>query len=273
MRGLILMVCLANGFFGHSQTDLKPVVGVERFTSEVDSKYADAVAEKVAQVVTNTKRFIMVERISKDKIHAEMEFQKSEAFLDSKTAKQGVALAAQFLINGHILKMSIYKMKNADGSINGFKASTAFTLKVNNVELGTATEAEDFQTSVSPLMLSPESAVNEALKSIEQALNTYFTKTFPLITKIQKVLTIKKESAATVLIVGGRSFGFKEGDKLLVESSELLDGKPYVSQIGEVKIAKIAGEDFSECTVLEGGKEMLKRFNATEVLTCKLIVK
>ena len=118
LKCLCLTILFANGPVGYSQTDLKPVVGVERFTSEVDSKYADAVAEKVAEVVTNTRRFTMVERISKDKIHNELEFQKSEAFLDSKTAKQGVALAAQFQINGHILKMSIYKMKNADGSVN-----------------------------------------------------------------------------------------------------------------------------------------------------------
>lgn len=276
MKGFLFIasICFANDLIGYLQADLKPVVGVEKFTSEVDSKYADAVAEKVAEVVTNTRRFTMVERISKEKIHNELEFQKTEAFLDSKnTAKQGVALAAQFLINGHVLKMSVYKMKNADGSVNGFKASAAFTLKVNNVELGTTTEAEDFQTIVSPLMLSPESAVNEALKSIEPALSAYFIKTFPLTTKIRKVLTTKKESASSVLITGGRTFGFKEGDKLIVEKSELLDGKPYVSTIGQVKVTKIAGEDFSECSVSDGGEEILKRFNAGEVLTCKLIVK
>ena len=49
--------------------------------------------------------------------------------------------------------------------------------------------------------------------------------------------------------------------------------KPYPSQIGELKIIKVAGDDFSECTVSDGGKEILARFNSAEKLNCKLIVK
>ena len=276
MRNLnfLLLFCFVNSLIGYSQTAIKPVLGVAEFTSEVNSKYSGAVAEKVVQIVTNTKRFTVVDRTSYDKVKAELEFQKSEAFLDSKnTVKQDVALAAQNMIVGNILKMSVYAMKNTDGSVNGYKSSVAFTLKVNEVETGKTTEAESFQTDVSPLMLSPESAVNEALKSIEPELTAYFIKTFPLTTKISKILTIKKESASTVLIAGGKEFGFKEGDKLIVEKNEMIDGKPYPSQIGELKIIKVAGDDFSECTVSDGGKEILARFNSAEKLNCKLIVK
>ena len=276
MRKLILIfICSVNSLIGYSQKDTtKPVVGVAEFTKEVDSKYAASVAEKVVQVVTNTKRFIVVDRTSYDKVKQELELQKSEAFIDSKsTVKQDAALAAQYMIIGHIIKMSVYAMKNTDGSVNGYKASIAFTLKVNDVETAKTTEAESFQTDVSPLMLSPESAVNEALNSIEPKLTSYFVKTFPLITKISKVLTSKKDAALTVLIAGGNSFGFKEGDKLTVEKNEMIDGKPYPSQIGEIKIVKIAGDDFSECSVSDGGKEILSNFNAGAKLTCKLIVK
>ncbi|MCA1917904.1 MAG: hypothetical protein LDL38_00760 [Flavobacterium piscis] len=263
-----------NSLIGYSQAVEKPVIGVSQFTSEVNSKYSGAVAEKVVQIVTNSRRFTVVDRTSYSKVKDELELQKSEAFLDSKnTVKQDATLAAENLIIGNILKMSVYAMKNTDGSVNGYKSSVAFTLKVNEVESGRTTEAESFQTEVSPLMLSPESAVNEALKSIEPKLSAYFIKTFPLTTKISKILTTKKESAATVLIGGGKDFGFKEGDKLIVEKNELIDGKPYPSQIGELKVVKIAGSDFSECTVSEGGKEILARFNAAEKLTCKLIVK
>lgn len=270
----IILCCILGSQFGYSQTDTKPVIGVAEFTSEVDSKYATSVAEKVVQIVTNTRRFTVVDRTSYDKVKEELEFQKSEAFLDSKnTVKQDALLAAHYMILGHIVKMSIYAMKNTDGSVNGYKASTAFTLKVNDVESGKTTEAESFQTEVSPLMLSPESAVNEALKSIEPKLSAYFLKTFPLTTKISKVLTSKKEAAKTVLIAGGKSFGFKVGDKLTVEKIELIDGKPYPSEIGELKVLKIAGADFSECTVLDGGKEILMSLQAGEKLICKLIVK
>lgn len=273
-RYLFILISLVSSLKGYSQTDNKPIIGVAEFTKEVDSKYAGAVAEKVVQVVTNSKRFTVVDRTSYDKVKKELEFQKTEAFLDSKnTVKQDAALAAQYMIIGHIVKMSVYSMKNPDGSINGYKASAAFTIKVNDVETGKTTEAESFQTEVSPLMLSPESAVNESLRSVEPNLTVYFTKTFPLTTKISKILTSKKDAATTVLIAGGKSFGFKEGHKLMVERNELIDGRPYPTEIGEIKVVKTAGDDFSECAVSDGGKEILARFNAAEKLTCKLIQK
>lgn len=273
-RLTVILLLLASGLYAHSQADGKSVVGVAEFTSEVNSPFAASVAEKVVQVVTNTRRFTVVDRTSYDKVKEELEFQKTEAFIDSEsTVKQDVALAAQYMIVGHLVKMNIYTMKNGDGSVNGYKASAAFTLKVNDVESGTTTEAESFQTEVSPLALSKEQAVNQALQSIEPALNAYFVKTFPLTTKIVKVLTSKKDAAATVLIAGGRTFGFKEGDKLIVEHVEMLDGKPYPSEIGELKVAKIAGDDFSECKIEKGGKEILSYFNAAEKLNCKLLVK
>jgi hypothetical protein len=273
-RLVVILLSLVGSIYCYSQVDNKPVVGVAEFTSEVTSPFSASVAEKVVQVVTNTHRFTVVDRTSYDKVKEELEFQKSEAFLDSKnTIKQDVALAAQFMIIGHLVKMNIYTMKNPDGSVNGYKASAAFTLKINDVETGKTTEAESFQTEVSPLAMSKEQAVNQTLQSIEPALNSYFVKTFPLTTKIVKVLTTKKDVAATLLIAGGRSFGFKEGDKLTVERIEMLDGKPYPSEIGELKITKIAGDDFSECSVSKGGKEILSVFNAAEKLNCKLIIK
>lgn len=258
----------------HAQNKPKLVVGVKKFTSEVDSKYADAVAEKVLEVVTNAKRFTVVDRISLDKVKEELELQKSEAFLDSKnTVKQDALEAANYLIIGHIVKMSVYAMKNNDGSINGYKASTAFNIKINEVESGKTTEAEDFQTSVSPLMLSPESAVNEALKSVEGNLMNYFKKNFPITTSLVKILSTKKESATSVLIIGGVSLGLSEGDVLEVEKIEMLGGKPYPSKIGEIKITKLAGDDFSECSVSEGGKDILASINAGATISCKLIAK
>jgi hypothetical protein len=271
-RTISLVFCLVSSLVGYSQADTKPILGVAQFSSEVNSKYTSAVTEKVIQVVTNSKRFTVVDRTSYDKVQKELEFQKTEAFLDSKsTVKQDVALAAQHMIVGHINKLSIYAMKNSDGSVNGYKASVAFNIKVNDVESGKTTEAQNFQTAVSPLMLSPESAVNESLVSVEQNLADYFTKTFPLTSRIIKIIAIKKEAANTVLIADGRASGFKEGDKLTVEKIEMLEGKPYPTQIGEIKITKLAGDDFSECTVTDGGSAILASFNAAEKLRCKII--
>lgn len=272
----LLFICLL--FVGSTlcfpQNDTRKVVGVAKFTSEMESPFCASVTEKVIQTVTNTKRFIVVDRTSYDKVKEELEFQKSEAFLDSKTrSEQGVTVAAQYIIIGHLIKMNIYTMKNPDGSINGYKASAAFTLKVNDVESGITTEAESFQTSVSPLAASKEQAVNQALQSVEPALNNYFTKTFPVNVKIAKILDVKKEVATSILLEGGKTLGVNEGDLLIVEHVEQLNGKPYPKEIGELKVIKLSGTDFSECKVVQGGKEILSLFNAAKNINCKLVVK
>ena len=270
---LILSLCCLFTSLRGQQND-KMVVGVAKFTSEVNSPFVDAVAEKVVQVVTNTRRFTVVDRTSYDKIKEELEFQKTEAFLDSKTTvKQDVAIAAQYMIVGHLVKMNIYTMKNPDGSVNGFKASAAFTLKVNDVETGETTEAEHFQTEVSPQAASKEQAVNQALQSVEKALYDYFKKTFPVYAKILRVPETKKESALSVILNVGKNAGVGIGDQFSVEFVELLEGKPFPTEIGNVMVKKLIGDDFIECKVLKGGQEIFSRFNAAETLQCKMIVK
>lgn len=271
---LLMILLVAGSLTGFSQPDNRAVVGVAKFTSEVESPFCSSVAEKVVQTVTNTKRFIVVDRTSYDKIKEELEFQKTEAFIDSKnTAEQGVAVAAQYMIIGHLIKMNIYTMKNPDGTVNGYKASTAFTLKVNDVASGITTEAESFQTSVSPLAASKEQAVNQALQSVEPALESYFKKTFPVNVKILKLLEVKNNSVKTILIDGGQSKGIGEGDEFTVEHIETLEGKPYPTPIGLAKVVKLSGTDFAECKIIKGGDEILERFNAAQNINCKLIVK
>lgn len=259
--------------FGHcfAQNDELPVVGVSKFSAEKESKFTGAVTQKVIEILTKSHRFRVLDRTSYDKVKEELELQKSESFIDSKNlADQNASLAAQFLVTGHIIKMNVYAMKNTDGSVNGYKASTSFQLKVNDVSKGDSDKAESFQTSVSPLMLSAESAVAEAVKSIDQALNEWVMTNFPVSVRLVKVLSSKKDGAESVLISGGKSFGLKVGDKFTVEKIELLDGLPYPTKIAELKLTKLAGDNFAECEVNKGGTELLSRFNAAEKIICTL---
>lgn len=266
-----LIVC---SHLGYAQSDEREVVGVAKFTCETDDRFTGLVTEKIVEVLTNSKRFQVVDRTSYDKVHEELEFQKSEAFIDSEnTAEQGVAVAAESLVTGHIIKIPVYAIKNANGSIKGYKASVAFQMKIVDVETGLSTEATSFQGKASDLMMSPESAVTEAMKSLQPELEEYFRINFPIKCKIVKVLSTKKDNADIVLVNAGSEQGLKEGHELTVSFIEMLEGKPYPSQIAELKVVKVAGTSFSECKVLgKGRKELLSRFNAGEKLECKLII-
>jgi hypothetical protein len=268
-----IIVCIVNSLFGYSQTEL-PRVGVSEFKSNENEKYVNIISAKVVKVLTDTKRFTVLDLTSQEAVNRELERQKSEAFLDSKTTvKQEAAMGAEWVVAGNVTKLMIFTNKTNNGTVQGYKVSIMFTLQVQEVESGKTNQAESFSAITPEWCSSAETGVNIAVNLVENDLFTYFINEFPVETKISKILSVKKDAARSVLIAGGKSLGFSAGDKLTVERVELIDGKPYHSQIGTLKITKIAGDDFSECSVSNGGKEILSRFNAAEKLNCTLIVK
>ena len=144
------------------------------------------------------------------------------------------------LVTGHIVKIPVYRILNGDGSIRGYKASVAFQLKVVDVSTGISNEAQGFQGKASKEMLSPESAVTAAMQSIKDDIYEYFRINFPLTAKIVKVLDKK-----TLVINAGKETGVKVGDKFMVQIIELLDGKPYPSDIGTITVKKQSGASLS----------------------------
>lgn len=281
MKKMLIIFCLlfVSSFLSYSQPDPKSdpryVVGIDEFdNSKTNSKFARSVADKVDEIVTKSKRFYVVNRLNLASITREKELQKTEAFMDSKSlVDQSKAAGAKFKIIGTLIKLPVYAMKNGDGSINGYRASASFKLQMVDVETTQATEAESFETDDSPIMQSPESALNEALKTIEPNMIKWLNKTFPVRTFIKKLLTSKGGEAKTVLIGGGKTFGFKVGDELEVQIVEIIDGKEFPKQIGEIEIKKLAGDDFAECSVSDGEEEIYKLLSATPPTTLKCELK
>lgn len=244
MRKILTIVVLATvALTAFSKTDNRAVVGVAQFSCEQDSPYTGLVTEKVVEMLTNTKRFRVVDRTSHDKIHAELELQKTEAFMDSKNlVEQDVAVAAEKMITGHIVKIPVYRIKNTDGSTRGYKASVGFEMKVVDVATGLSSEATSFQGKASNECLSPEAAVTMAMSSIQNEIADWFKSEFPVSCSVTRIIDDK-----TILVNGGVEQGIVPGDVLIVDIVEDIDGLPYHQNVGEVKVAKSAGQYFSEC--------------------------
>ncbi len=276
MRLSLLFLMFVYSLYGYTQNqaDTRPVVGVAKFTCETDSRFSGLVTEKVVEMLTNTKRFQVVDRTSNDKVKAELELLKSEAFMDSKNlVEQDIAIAAEKLITGHINKIPIYAMKNADGSVKGYKGSVSFQMKVVDVATGLSTEAVSFDGKASDLMLSPESAVTQAMQSLQGQLEEYFRKNFPVSGKILKILQEDKTGAKVVLLNIGKKQGVKERDKFIVSIVEMLEGQPYPKELGEIEVQKLSGESFAECKVPKKmGGEIKARFTGNEKIICNLII-
>lgn len=276
MRLLLSFFILAVSVLcAQAQQDTRLVVGVAAFTCDDGSPYSRLVTEKVAEMLTNTRRFRVVDRTSRDKIEAELELQKSEAFLDSKNrVEQDVAVAAEKIITGHIVKIPVYAVKNGNGSLRGYKASVAFEMKVLDVATGITTEATSFQGKASDEYLSPESAVTAAMQSLQADIYEYFRVNFPVTAKIVRVLEEKGGKAQVVLLSAGSEQGIKVGDVFTIQSVDMIDGSPYFSDLGEAKVSRVAGGSFSECKVDKGaGLAVMEKFKASEKLQCKLVIK
>jgi TolB-like protein len=255
-----------------SNTDDRPVVGVYAFTSEIPTDYGKAITEKVYETLINSKRFRVVDRTSIDAVQAELNYQKSGAFINSNgTAPQDSALPANFVVTGQIRQITVSERMNADGSIGGYRASLSFTLKIDEVATGASSQEQSFESKGAGQSLSPGRAVDGAIRSITPELEEYFANNFPVNAKLVKILQTENGEATSILILGGNSLGLKEGDKLDVQKIESIQGLPYTTEIGSVKITKIAGDNFSECSVKKGGKDILDNFNAAANLKCKLI--
>ncbi len=258
------------------QKDDRMVVGVSAFTCDESSRFVGLVTEKVVEMLTNTKRFRVVDRTSIEKVKEELELQKSEAFIDSKNlVEQGANLAAEKLITGHITKIPVYAMKNSMGSINGYKASVAFQMKVVDVSSGLSTDATSFEGKASDLMLSAESAVQQAMRSVQNEINEYFKINFPLTGKILKVLPSEEKNKVKVLLNVGKNSGAKVGDKFVIESVEMIENQKYPTKIGLLEIVKLAGENLSEAFISD--KKSIALFTADfekgKLVECTLINK
>ena len=270
---LILLI-----FFSFSrifaQKDDRIVVGVTAFTCDESPRYVGLVTEKVVEMLTNAKRFRVVDRTSSDRVRDELELQKSEAFMDSKNlVEQGASMAAEKIITGHITKIPVYAMKNSVGTVTGYKASVAFQMKIVDVATGLSTDATSFEGKASDLMMSPESAVQHAMKSIQTEINQYFKANFPLQGKVVKLLS--SDDKVKVLINIGKNGGVNVGDKLTVEAIEMIEGQKYPQKIGMLEVTSLAGENLSEAVANDkkSGQAITKALSEGKKLECTFINK
>lgn len=257
------------------QKDDRTVVGVSAFTCDENSRFVGLVTEKVVEMLTNTKRFRIVDRTSMERVKAELELQKSEAFIDSKNlVEQGANLAAEKLVTGHITKIPVYAIKNSVGTVNGYKASVAFQMKVVDVSSGLSSDATSFEGKASDLMLSPESAVQQAMKSVQNEINQYFKVNFPLVGKIVKVLPLEEKNTLKVLLNVGKNSGINAGDKFSIATIEMIENQKYPQKIGVLEILSLAGENLSEAIISDKKTitKMTADLQAGKILECTLII-
>ena len=149
-----------------------------------------------------------------------------------------------------------------------------------NAVLGDATYANEVSNKVVSGMLSgvskkpqsPREAVNKKMEELEPYVRKFIDEVFPIELRISKIKEVPKNASKPnggteqqVIIIGGKSTGFKDGDKLIVKEivPVEIDGKMYKDEVevGKIKVIRIS-QDLVTCKFIEGEDTVLEKYNA-----------
>ncbi len=277
---LLLMFVSTNCF-----SQEKVSVGIVEFTyakDGVEKEYINAIQESVTNAFVKTRRFNVVDRTQMKQIRIERDIQKSEDFIDGKVVAQGKSVGATFLIFGYIISAHPEEMKTDDGKGKitiDYKARLMISLKIIDVSTGGLVTSETIEPKSGSSVVeffnigssTPSTAMAKAIKKIEDKVDEFVDKNFPTYFSIAEIQKKNSNGAASeVLIAGGSGYGLKKGDRLKV--AEIVDvtvnGNKMTrkKEIGELKVTKVEDENFSICSVTEGGEIITARFESNAKL-------
>lgn len=244
----------------------------------VDFQHVNTIQETVINAFVKTRRFNIVDRSKTDAIKREKELQKTDDFIDGSVVEQGRNLGAAYLVSGHILSARSEQMRSDDGKGKvtiTYKAKLSINMKVLDVTSGQVITSETIEPKSGSVLgnlfgigASTEiESFAKAIEKIQTKIDEFVAKNFPVMFFIAEIQEKDGQGAATkILLAGGSGFGLKKGDKLkVVELTEFdINGRKVIrkKEIGEIKIEVVEDENFSICSVTEGGMEIGARFEA-----------
>lgn len=277
MKKTILFIALLIFSSNLFAQDEKLSIGILPFTyvkSSASAADVISIQESVINSFVKTKRFNIVDRSKMDALNQEKELQKGEDFIDGSVIEQGKSVGAKFLISGHVISAMAEGMRTDDGTVT-YKAKLIISLKVINIETSEITTSETIEPKSGSMLTgmigmaanSPQVAISKAISSIQEKVDKFVDKNFPVTFSVVEIQEKEGDGAAKqILISGGSAFGLKKGTKLkIVEIVEVKVGnktKSRKKEIGEVKIIKVEDEDFSICEVKSGGADVSTKFDA-----------
>jgi hypothetical protein len=264
----------------------KILVGIMRFQnnsnggsnnyqrSNNSSQYSTAIQDAVGDVFLNTKRFTLVEREKMEQIKSEKNLQKNDDFIDGSVVEQSAALGAQYIVMGNITKAGEDESRSSvpfAGSVTSYHADVAFSIRIVDVSTGEVVASNSFSASG-----KGKDGFDKALETIKPDIADFIKKNFKLTVSLAQVESKDANGAATkVLIAGGSSVGLKLNDVFKVYEVTVLDvdGKkiPRKVTIGKISVAEIQDENFSECTVTEGGADIASKVAGGSKIKCEII--
>jgi TolB-like protein len=270
MLSVFISIAVSTAAFGQSKT----VIGIAPFKSGVsqNSNNVISVQETVADIFSRNKRLSLVEKEKMAQVKADSQ-QTSEA-PDPQLLEQAKATGAQYVITGNVSRAAV-EIKQTNIPVIGVTtanvAEISFTMSVIDVA-----RAEVIATSNFTGNGKGKIAFEDALKDLKPQIEKFIKDNFKITVSIAEIEEKNSNGgAAKVLIVAGSLLGVKELDEFRVyELTELtVDGKKMTRKktLGKIAVAKVEDENFSVCTVQEGGIEIAKKVEEGAKIKCEMI--
>lgn len=246
-----------------------------RNSSNSSGEFKTAIQDAVADAFLKTKRFSLVEREKMDQLKTEKNLQKDEDFIDGQVIEQSKSLGAQYVVLGNVSKAKVESKETLIPVVNRTTTSNlaeiGFNIRIVDVATGEIIASNSFNKTG-----KGKNAFEETLATIKPEIELFIKDNFKIIASIASIEEKGGNGEATkVLISGGSSTGVLEKNTFKVyEVSELMvDGKKLTRKktIGKVVVAKVEDENFSVCTVVEGGADIAKKIEGGAKIKCELI--
>ncbi len=268
MNKIPIIICcfcisLTNIFAQEPKTEpktLQLILGIADFTAstEKQSIYTDVLKERVTDIFNQSGRFYLVDiegTARKESIDKAKENYKAENWIDDRKS-----INAEYTLTAFIGNLKFIKLNGG----KGYKATISYTIKIMNTESGSiiSNGTQTFSSTESKVMITPETALQEAINTTQEGLIEYIKTSFTIKVRIAKIQEIKKEKATILIIKGGSKNGIEEGQEFLSKFIDYSMGAAFPNEIGKIKITKVINENFSEAKVISGGELILKHFSS-----------
>ena len=287
MKKTTLLLCLCILIIGFTFGETKTLIGIMPFKNPSSSNngyysnksQADENTVAIQDAVTNaflkSKRFDLVEREKMSQLKSEKELQKSEDFIDGSVVEQTKTLGAQYVVMGNISESDVLsKTTNVYmvGNVTTLTAKIAFSIKIVDVATAQIIASSNFSKTA-----KGKNAFSDALELLNPEIESFIKENFKVTVSIAEIEEKnKKGEAYKILIAAGSSTGVNKNDEFKVfENTEMVvDGKTLTRKknIGKIIVDTVEDENFSKCTVKEGGKDIADKFAAGK-LKCEFITK
>lgn len=262
----MLLFC---GVFAQEDAQKKKVLFVDYFTytSGIGASYPTMLKNAIIGGIQETGRLSVIDAEMEPSLKVEEDRRSSEEALgDQKSRTEQIKkLGADYIMRIHVTQMQATKKLHDDKSVY-YDGLINFTLSVINVADGTMLVSKPFSYAGLNAKTgdTPEAAVVATTDFVKISMNKFVNDYFKLESKIVAIESCGKKGAETLYINCGSSAGIEKGQLFDVFMVKEVAGKKLKTNIGQVEVVEVQGEDMALCKVKKGG-DAIKKANDDQI--------